>query len=390
MDDKQISYILNELGEDRINYFNAIAPPIMQTSNFRVNTVDELKKLFADEYSGYIYSRGLNPTVDILRKKLAALDEAEDCLVFNSGTAAIFAAVLANVSQGDHVISVRNPYSWVKRMFDLIFSRFGVETTYIDGTEIGQFESALKPQSRFIYLESPNSWNFAIQDMEQVAAFAKKHGLITLMDNTYCTPIYQKPIPLGIDISMQTGTKYIGGHSDTLGGILTGSKMMMKKIFDSEYLSVGSGIQPFNAWLLIRGLRTLDTRLERITLTTRVVLEYLKKHPVVDSVLFPLDETFPQYDLARKQMKNAGGLISFYVKATARQQIVHFCENLKHIVMAVSWGGHESLILPRCAGLEDHEFDAQRAEHRMLRLYVGLESAEYLMQDLGQSFRSSF
>jgi cystathionine beta-lyase/cystathionine gamma-synthase len=385
-----LSYILNELGEDRSEYFNAVAPPIIQTSNFRVNKVEELKKLFADEYSGYLYSRGLNPTVDILRKKLAALDHAEDCLVFNSGAAAIFVAVLANVSAGDHIISVKNPYSWVKRMFDLIFSRFDVETTYIDGTEIEQFENALKPNSRFIYLESPNSWSFAIQDIEKVSAFAKQHHLITLMDNSYCTPLYQKPIPLGIDISMQTATKYIGGHSDTLGGILTGSHAMMKKIFDCEYLAVGSGIQPFNAWLLIRGLRTLDTRLARITATTLEVLKYLKEHPRVESVLFPLDESFHQYELARKQMKNACGLISFFVKAGKRQEIVRFCENLKHIMMAVSWGGHESLILPRCASMEDADFDPENEEHRMLRIYIGLESADYLTEDLDQSFRSSF
>ncbi len=389
-DEFSLSYILNELGEDRSNYFNAVAPPIIQTSNFRINTVEELKKLFKDEYSGYLYSRGLNPTVDILRKKLAALDEAEDCLVFNSGAAAIFAAVLANVNQGDHIISVKDPYTWVKRGFDLIFSRYGVETTYIDGTEISQFENARGAKTRFIYLESPNSWNFAIQDMEKVAAFAKTHQIITLMDNSYCTPLYQKPIPLGIDISMQTATKYIGGHSDTLGGILTGSQAMMKKIFDREYLAVGSGIQPFNAWLLIRGLRTLDIRLERITNTTKTVLAYLKSHPLVESVLFPLDESFSQYGLAKKQMKDACGLISFFVRATKRQEIVRFCENLKHIMMAVSWGGHESLILPRCAGLDDADFDALNADHRMLRLYVGLESAEYLIRDLDQSFRSSF
>jgi cystathionine beta-lyase/cystathionine gamma-synthase len=385
-----LSYILNELGEDRSDYFNAVAPPIVQTSNFRVNTVEELKKLFADEYSGYLYSRGLNPTVDILRKKLAALDEAEDCLVFNSGAAAIFVAVLANVNKGDHIISVKNPYTAVKRMFDLIFSRFGVETTYIEGREIGQFENARRANSRFIYLESPNSWNFAIQDIEQVVAFAKNHRLITLIDNSYCTPLYQKPIPLGIDISMQTATKYIGGHSDTLGGILTGNREMMKRIFDCEFMAVGSGIQPFNAWLLIRGLRTLEARLERITATTWEVLGYLKGHPRVESVLFPLDKSFPQYGLARKQMKNACGLISFFVRADTRQEIVSFCENLKHIMMAVSWGGHESLILPRCAGLENDDFDALNAEHRMLRIYVGLEASGYLIQDLDQSFRSSF
>jgi cystathionine beta-lyase/cystathionine gamma-synthase len=387
---EDLSYILNVLGEERSAYFNAVAPPIMQTSNFRVNTVEELKKLFKDEFSGYLYSRGLNPTVDILRKKLAALDQAEDCLVFNSGAAAIFVAVLANVNAGDHIISVKNPYSWVKRIFDLIFSRFSVETTYIDGTDIAQFESARKPNSRFIYLESPNSWSFVIQDLEQVSEFAKKHGLITLIDNSYCTPLNQKPITLGIDISMQTATKYIGGHSDTLGGILTGTRAMMKKIFDCEYMAVGSGIQPFNAWLLIRGLRTLNTRLERITATTQQVVQYLKKHPKVESVLFPHDESFPQYELAKKQMKNACGLISFFVKADKRQDIVHFCENLKHIMMAVSWGGHESLILPRCASLEDADFDVRNNEHRMLRVYVGLESAEYIIKDLEQSFLSSF
>ena len=260
-----LSYIINELGEDRENYFNAVAPPIMQTSNFRVGKVDELKKLFENEYSGYLYSRGLNPTVDILRKKLAALDQAEDCLVFNSGAAAIFAAVLANTRSGDHIISVDKPYTWVQRIFDNILSRFSVETTYIDGTQLENFEQARRPNTRFIYLESPNSWTYAIQDMEEVARFAKKHRIITLMDNTYCGPLYQQPISLGIDICMQTATKYIGGHSDTLGGILTGSKDMMKKIFDSEYLAVGSGIQPFNAWLLIRGLRTLEARISRIT-----------------------------------------------------------------------------------------------------------------------------
>ncbi len=385
-----LSYIINELGEDRENYFNAVAPPIMQTSNFRVGKVDELKKLFENEYSGYLYSRGLNPTVDILRKKLAALDQAEDCLVFNSGAAAIFAAVLANTRSGDHIISVDKPYTWVQRIFDNILSRFSVETTYIDGTQLENFEQARRPNTRFIYLESPNSWTYAIQDMEEVARFAKKHRIITLMDNTYCGPLYQQPISLGIDICMQTATKYIGGHSDTLGGILTGSKDMMKKIFDSEYLAVGSGIQPFNAWLLIRGLRTLEARISRITESTWRVLDYLKKNPSVERLIFPLDVDFPQYDLARKQMKNACGLISFYVNAGTRQQIVKFCEGLKHIMMAVSWGGHESLILPRCASLENQQFDPAIPDHRMLRLYVGLENPDYIIEDLDQSFRQSF
>ncbi len=385
-----LSYILNELGEERGQYFNAIAPPIIQTSNFRVDKVDDLKKLFEDEYSGYLYSRGLNPTVEILRKKLAALDGAEDCLVFNSGAAAIFASVLANVKSGDHIVSVDKPYTWAQRMFDVILPRFGVTTTYIDGTAIENFERAILPNTSVIYLESPNSWEFTLQDLGAVAELAKAEGITTIIDNSYCTPVFQKPIALGIDISMQTATKYIGGHSDTLGGVLTGTKPMMKKIFDSEYLNIGSGIQPFNAWLLIRGLRTLPARLDRITQTTGRILTYLKQHPDVESVLFPLDESFPQYELAKRQMTGACGLISFYIKAGSRQQIVQFCESFQHIMMAVSWGGHESLILPKCASLEPEEFDPFNKEHRMLRLYIGLEDAAYLESDLAQAFAKAF
>ena len=381
-----ISYIINELGEDREHYFNAIAPPIIQTSNFRVRSVAELKALFDDEYSGYLYSRGLNPTVEILRKKLAALDGAEDCLVFNSGAAAIFAAVLANVRAGDHIVSVERPYTWAARTFDVILPRFGVSTTYIDGTRIENFERAILPNTRVIYLESPNSWEFKLQDLRVVADLARAENIITIIDNSYCTPLFQRPIGMGIDIVMQTATKYIGGHSDTLGGVLTGSGALMKNIFDSEYLNIGSGIQPFNAWLLLRGLRTMPARLERITQTTRKVVDYLKQHPRVESVLFPFDETFPQYELARQQMDGACGLLSFYVRATEMGQIVRLCESLRHIMMAVSWGGHESLIIPRCSGIEAADFDPSNKEHRMLRLYTGLEDPAYLIADLEQAF----
>src|SRR6185437_11929911 len=192
-----ISYIINELGEEREKYFNAIAPPIIQTSNFRVDTVDELKALFDDEYSGYLYSRGLNPTVEILRKKLAALDGAEDALVFNSGAAAIFAGVLANVKAGDHIVSVKAPYTWAQRMFDVILPRFGVTTTYIDGSNTGNWEQATRNNTVLYYLESPNSWDFALQDLKAVASLAKSKSIITIIDNSYCSPLYQKPIEMG-------------------------------------------------------------------------------------------------------------------------------------------------------------------------------------------------
>lgn len=380
-----LSHILNELGEDRENYFNAIAPPIIQTSNFAFKSVDQMRQAFADEMGGYLYSRGLNPTVDILRKKLAALDGAEDCLVFNSGAAAIFAGVLANVKSGDHLISVRSPYTWAQKMFDEVLPRFGVSTTYVDGTDISEFEEALRDNTSFIYLESPNSWNYAIQDLEAVAALARPRGIITLIDNSYCTPLFQRPNLMGIDLSMQTATKYISGHSDTLGGVLSGSSVMMKKIFDLEYLNIGSGIQPFNAWLLIRGLRTLPARLERITRATNQVISFLKDHPKVDRVIFPFDPSFPQYELAKRQMKGACGLFTFTLKNGTLQSITRFCDSLKHILMAVSWGGHESLVIPKCAGIPPEEFNPSEPLHQYIRMYVGLEEAEHLIGDLEQA-----
>lgn len=381
-----ISYIINELGEDREEYFNAVSPPIVQTSNFAFPTVDAFSAAFADEMSTYIYSRARNPTVDILRKKLAALDGAEDCLVFNNGAAAISAGAMACVKAGDHIVSVKNPYTWAQRMFDVILQRFGVTTTYIDGTHIDNWKAATQPNTTFYYLESPNSWDFAIQPINEVAAYAKERGILTLIDNSYCTPLFQRPIDMGIDLTMQTATKYIGGHSDTLGGVLCGSKELIGRIFESEVMTVGNGIQPFNAWLLIRGLRTLPARLERIAGTTNTVLQYVLNHPRVERIIFPLHPSFSQFALAKEQMQGGAGLFTMVLRASTREEIVRFCDNLQHIMMAVSWGGHESLIVPKCAGIPKTDFNANNPEHRYVRMYVGLEDADYLIKDLEQAF----
>lgn len=386
MSDHDLSYILNELGEEREQYFRAIAPPIMQTSNFAFKKVDELRKVFEDEYSNYLYSRGLNPTIDILRKKLAALDGAEDCLVFNSGASAIFASVFANVQSGDHIVSVKKPYTWAQRMFDNVLPRFGVNTTYVDGTQIENFERAILPNTKVIYLESPNSWDYALQDLRAVADLARAEGIVTICDNSYCTPLFQKPIEMGIDMVLQSATKYIGGHSDVVAGVLSGTHIMMKKIFDNELLNMGNGISPFNAWLLLRGLRTLPTRLDRISRSTRTVIAFLRQHPMVEEVIFPLDESFAQFELARKQMSGACGLLTIVMKAKKMDEIVTFCESLRHIMMAVSWGGYESLAIPRCASLQPEAFNPAEREHRMIRFYIGLEEPEYLVADIEQAF----
>lgn len=385
MDAKTVSFIINELGEERENYFNAVAPPIIQTSNFAFRKVDEMRKAFENEYSTFLYSRGLNPTVTILSKKLAALDNAEDCLVFNSGAAAIFASVLANVKTGDHIVSVAKPYTWAQKLFNDLLPRFNVSTTYVDGTDIKNFEAAISPATRIIYLETPNSWNYALQDLAAVAALAIKRNIITICDNSYCTPIYQRPIEYGVDLVLQSATKYISGHSDVVAGVLCGSRQMIEKIFNSEFMTVGSGIQPFNAWLLLRGLRTLPARLEKLTATTKEVIHFLKQHPKIEKVLFPFDRSFPQYDLAKRQMQGACGLFSFILKAQTVYEIEKFSESLRHILMAVSWGGHESLIIPGCAATPRDKFDATSADHRMIRMYTGLEDPAYIIEDLSQA-----
>lgn len=377
-----LSFIINELGEDREQYFNAIAPPIVQSSNFAFGTVSAMRERLLDEFQGFLYSRGNNPTIDILRQKLAALDGAEDALVFSSGAAAIFAAVFSQVQQGDHVICVKEPYSWARQLLENLLPRFGVETTFVDGTDTANFEKAIQPNTRVIYLESPNSLTFSLQDISAVAALARSRNIISIIDNSYCTPLYQQPHVMGIDLVLQSATKFISGHSDTVAGVLTGTREKIRQIFSSEFLTIGSGISPFNAWLLLRGLRTLEIRLQRSAETTRQVVVFLKAHALVEKVYFPLDPGFPQYELALRQMKGAAGLVTIQLRATRREQVEMFCDTLRHFLMAVSWGGHESLAFPACAALAEGDFDPQEEKHRMVRLYIGLEDPDYLIKDL--------
>jgi len=381
-----LSYILNELGEERENYFNAIAPPIIQTSNFKFNTVADFRAALADEYQGNLYSRGFNPTIDILRKKLAALDGAEDALVFSSGIAAITVPILALLESGDEVVCVENPYSWTIKLFKNFLPKFGITTTFVDGTDINQFEAVITSKTKLIYLESPNTFSFDVQDLAAVSGIAKPKGILTMIDNSYCSPLYQQPILHGIDLVAQSATKYLAGHSDVVAGVLTGKKNVLEKIFNNEYLNIGAALAPQNAWLLLRGLRTLDIRLEKISDSADKVIAYLNQHPKVERVLHPFSARNKDLALARKQMKKCGGLFSILLKDVSLPQIETFCNSLKHILIAVSWGGYESLIIPACAGLSKEEFDPTNKRHTLIRIYVGLEDPNYLIEDLAQAF----
>ena len=377
-----LSYILNELGEDRENYFNAIAPPIIQTSNFAFKTVADFRMALGNEFDADLYSRGNNPTLNILRKKLAALDGAEDCLVFSSGIGAISVPILSLLKQGDHVIAVENPYSWTIKLFNNFLTKFGITTTFVDGRDIANFEQALQPNTKLIYLESPNTFSYDLQDLSAVAKLAKANGVFTMIDNSYCTPLYQQPIKLGIDLVAQSATKYIGGHSDVVAGVLTGSRELITKIFENEFMNIGPSLSPHAAWLLIRGLRTLPLRLQRSFESAKVITEWLQNHPAVAEVIWPFADSFAQKELAHQQMQGCGGLFSFILKDSSFDKIEKFCNSLQHILMAVSWGGHESLVIPSIAGVPAADYDPANRRHQLIRMYVGLEEREYLIKDL--------
>ena len=381
----ELSFILNELGEERENYFNAVSPPIIQSSNFAFKTVSTLRQAMADEFDANLYSRGQNPTLNILRKKLAALDGAEDALVFSSGIAAISVPLLSLLKTGDHIIAVENPYSWTQKLFKAFLPKFGITTTFIDGNDFRNFENAIEPDTRLIFLESPNTFSYELQDIKKVAAFAKLRGIMTMIDNSYCSPIYQQPFTLGIDLVAQSATKYIGGHSDIVAGVLTGSKELIKKIFDHEFMNLGPAVSPHSAWLLLRGLRTLPLRLQRSFESTKVITEWLSNHEAIQQVIWPFHAGFKQAQLAHEQMQGCGGLFSFTLKNASFKTIETFCDNLQHILLAVSWGGHESLVVPSIASLTVEEYYQTNERHQLIRMYVGLEEPQYLINDLQQA-----
>lgn len=389
-----LSYILNHLGEERENYFNAVSPPVIQSSNFCYKDVASLRLAFTNERSSHIYTRGNNPTVEILRKKIAALAEAEDALVFSSGVAAISAAVMANVKAGEHVVCVQKPYSWTHRLLNEFLTRFGVESTMIDGTDIHNFRNAIQANTKIIFLESPNTFTFELHDIDAVVKLAKEKNITTIIDNSYCTSLGQRCIEKGIDIEIHSASKHYGGHSDVVAGYLLCSKTMTDKIFASEFLNLGANISPHDAWLLIRSLRTLPVRLEKIKNSTEKIVQWLENHPQVEKMFYPFSNSFPQYDLAKKQMLWCGGLFSIHLKVKTVEEVETFCNSLQRFLLAVSWGGHESLVIPACS-FPSHvpstdgtvSTSGRDFPFNHIRFYVGLDDADILIEDLKQAFR---
>lgn len=380
-----VSYIINELGEDRASYLGSVTPPIFQTSNFCFPTVQEMRDSLAHEMDVPFYSRGHNPTVAVLRKKLAALAGAEEALVFSSGSAAIAAAVISQVKAGDHVVCVSKPYSWTNKLLSKLLSRYRVTTTFIDGRELRNWEEAIRPETRLFFMESPNSMTFDLQDIEGVVAIARARGIITVLDNSYASPLNQQPIKLGVDITTHSASKYLAGHSDLVAGVLCTSREIAEQIFEGEFMTLGGIISPHDAWLMIRGLRTLPLRMQRVAETTPQVVAYLEKHPKVEEVLYPFSPHFPQYEMAQQQMRRGTGQFSILLRAPDIASCESFCNALRRFLMACSWGGHESLIFPICTLYDSMNYGETPLPWNFIRFYVGLEEPEVLIADLAQA-----
>lgn len=379
-------YIINHLGEDREKYFNAVSPPIIQSSNFMFDDIDAFRKAISDEHNEHIYTRGNNPTVAILRKKLAALEKTEDALVFASGSAAIAAAVMSHAKAGDHVVCVNNPYSWTVNLLTNYLSKYGVTHTFVDGKDQNAIEAAIQENTTILYLESPNTATFELQDLHACASLAQSRGILTMIDNSYTSPLFQNPADFGIDVIIHSATKYINGHSDVVMGVVCASKAIISKIFMNEYMTVGAIVSPHDAALVIRGLRTLKARMKLIHENAQVVVDYLDQHPKVEKVLYPFHKDFPQLELAKKQMSGAGGLFSILLKTDKKEEVYNFVKHIKNFLFAVSWGGHESLVLPFISLFDIPGHPEPSVPWNLVRFYVGMEDPDLLIEGLEAGF----
>ncbi|MEQ8358573.1 MAG: aminotransferase class V-fold PLP-dependent enzyme [Cytophagales bacterium] len=380
---KSLSEIINETGEFGIDDFNNVSPGLHPSSNYFFNTVEEMRVCLQNEHLQPFYSRGVNPTLRILCEKMAALENKDKALAFASGSAAIAAAVMNSVKKGDHAICVKNPYTWTKHLFENYLPNYGVECTFVDGRDPENFSEAVKENTKLIFLESPNSFYFDMQDLEAISSIAKSGKITTILDNSYASPLNQCANDYGIDMIVHSATKYIGGHSDALGGILCCSEEKYKTLFTTEFMTLGGVMSPWNAWLMIRSLRTLEIRMEKISKTTECVVKFLEGHEKVDKVLYPGSDSYEQNELARKYLKKSGGLFTLKLKTREINKVEKFCNQLAKFKLACSWGSYESLIFPACVTYQGK--DKPLEDQNMIRMAIGLEDENLLIQDLKYS-----
>ncbi len=370
--------------EDNSNYYGAVTPPIVQTTLFTFDTFDAFIEASNHERENHLYCRGVNPTTEILEKKLAMLECGEQAKVFGSGMGAISATLFTLLAAGDHILLVNNVYG-PATIYSKTLEKFHVECTNVFVRDAEEIEQYVKPNTKIIYYESPSTQMMYMLDIDTIVDIARRHHALTMTDNTWSTPFYQKPLTHGVDIVIHSCTKYIGGHSDVMAGAVISRHEIVDRIFEIGHQFHGAAIGPFEAWLLIRGLRSLEARLEHQARTTQTVVDMLKNHPMVKTINHPLCFTGKQKELADQYLTGYTSLLSIDLNTEAFEDVRSVADACEVFQIGVSWGGFESLILPQNHGDNDAYLKEAHIPGGLIRIYLGMEPAEDLAADLKQA-----
>lgn len=382
---KHIETAVIHEGYDSKQHLGSLAAPIFQTSTFVFDTAEQGERRFAGEEEGYIYSRLGNPTVKALEDRIAVLEGAEAGLAFASGMAAVSAVLLALTKANDHIICSQGLYGCTFGLLKLMKEKYNIEHDFCEMKTADELEAIIRPETTCIYIETPINPTMKMIDLELVAAVAHKHGIPVVVDNTFSTPYLQRPLEHGCDIVLHSATKYICGHGDVIAGLAAGKQDLISQVAKSTLKDIGGILSPFDAWLLLRGLKTLPVRMDRHSENAEKIFQMLKKEPMIERVYYPGDTEHPDYLIKEKQMKQGGGLISFEVKGT-KADAQRLLNELKLIKIAVSLGDAETLIQHPATMTHAVVPEQSRLEmgitDQLVRLSVGLENWEDLWADL--------
>ena len=371
------------------NLYGTLAMPIYQTSTFIFDSAEQGGRRFALEEAGYIYTRLGNPTTTVLENKIAALEEGEAGIAMSSGMGAISSTLWTVLKAGDHVVTDKTLYGCTFALMNHGLTKFGVEVTFVDTSNLDEVKKAMKENTRVVYLETPANPNLKIVDLEGVCKVAHTNpNTLVIVDNTFATPYMQKPLKLGVDIVVHSATKYLNGHGDVIAGLVVTNKELANQIrFVGLKDMTGAVLGPQEAYYIIRGLKTFEIRMERHCKNARTIADFLNKHPKVEKVYYPGLESHPGYEIAKKQMKDFGAMISFELKGgfEAGKTLLN---NLKLCSLAVSLGDTETLIQHPASMTHSpytkEEREAAGITDGLVRLSVGLENVEDIIADLEQ------
>ncbi|MFZ4400878.1 MAG: trans-sulfuration enzyme family protein [Bacteroidales bacterium] len=367
--------------------FGSATIPIYQTSTFAFKNAEEGAKCFAGESNGYIYTRIGNPTIDALERQIAVLENGFGGIAVSSGMAAVNVIYQALLASGDHMVSTDAVYGPSRAIMENHYIKYGVESTYINTTDASQIEKAFKPNTKVLFIETPANPTMDISDIAACAEIAHKHGALLVIDNTFCSPYLQTPLDLGADIVFHSMTKFINGHADIVAGIVVAKEETIYKKLRGMMVSLGCNMDPHQAYMVLRGLKTLGIRIDRATENSEKVAEFLESHPKVAWIKYPGLKSHPQYELGRKQMNGNGSMISFGLKA-GFEGAKKLMDNVHLALLAVSLGGVETLIqhpasMTHSKVTKEGKLKAGITDD-LIRFAVGIEDANDIIEDLRQ------